>query len=1181
MTPFVHLHVHSQFSVLDGQASIPALVDKAINNGMKAIALTDHGCMFGIKEFFNYVKKKNAGKEEKDKFKPIIGCEVYVARNGQLQQRKEVKEDARGWHLILLAKNFQGYKNLLKIVSHAWTDGYYYCARTDHAELEKYHEGLIACSACLGGEIPRHIIDDRLDQADTSVKWFKRVFGDDFYLEMQLHKPTVPNAAQDTYPKQLEVNARLIELAEKHDVKLICTNDVHFVDEEHAEAHHRLICLNTGRELDDMSGMAYTKQEWLKTQEEMNAVFQDQPEALANTVEIADKVESYSIDHDPIMPNFILPEGFDNDDDYLRYLTYKGAEDVYPKMNDEIRERIDFELDVIKHMGFPGYFLVVQDFTTAARKMGVSVGPGRGSAAGSAVAYCLGITRVDPIKYNLLFERFLNPDRISMPDIDIDFDDDGRGQVLRYVEERYGKEKVAHIITYGTMAARSAIKDVARVQRLPLPESDRLSKLVPDKHPEGKRVTLDYAIKAVPELKEAAESSHPVVRDTMKYAQMLEGNVRNIGVHACGVIIGRDEISDWVPVSTADDKESGEKLLVTQYEGSVIEETGMIKMDFLGLKTLSIIKDALENIRLSRGIDVDIEKVSLEDEKTYELYSAGNTVGTFQFESAGMQKYLRDLKPTKFDDLIAMNALYRPGPMDYIPQFIARKHGREEIQYDIPVMKKYLEETYGITVYQEQVMLLSRLLANFTRGQSDELRKAMGKKIFSKLSALKPEFIDGGTANGHDPEVLNKIWADWEKFASYAFNKSHATCYSLVAYHTAWLKANYPPEYMAAVLTRSVNNITDITRFMDECRSMGIQVLGPDVNESNFQFTVNKDGNIRFGLGAIKGVGEGAVRAILDERAKGSFTDVFNFLERVSLNACNKKSVESMAMAGCFDTLKHISREQFMAENTKGEPFLELLMRYGNKVQADKAIVTNSLFGGDNEVEVSKPELPKVEPWPELVRLNKEKDLVGMYLSSHPLDSYSVVMKYVCNTTMDDIKQGNLEANKDLVFGGIVTDVRQRTNKKNELFAFATIEDYSGSCEIPFWTKEYVEFGNYLKPSMFLLLKGSYQGKAWKPEEMELKVRSISLLSEVAESSVEKIHLSVPLSAVDKAFVETLYDEVKRFPGKATLLFTVLDFDDDPPLRIDLFSKAFHVKPAKKLIEFLEQMEFAELKINQ
>jgi len=1181
MNPFVHLHVHSQYSILDGQASIAGLVDKAQHDGMKAIALTDHGCMFGVKEFFNYISKKNKDKAEEDKIKPIIGCEVYVARNGQLNQRKEVKEDARGWHLILLAKNYQGYKNLLKIVSKAWTDGYYYVPRTDHEQLEKYHEGIIALSACLGGEVPRFVGDGRLEDAENSVQFYQRVFGDDFYLELQRHKPTVTNAAQDTYPKQLEVNKHLVEFARKYGIKLVATNDVHFVEEEHAEAHHRLICLNTGRDLDDPSNMAYTKQEFFKTQEEMNDVFGDIPEALDTSVEIAEKVEYYTINHDAIMPNFPRPEGFESDDDYLKYLTYKGAERVYPEMTDEVRERIDFELGVVKTMGFPGYFLIVQDFTTAARNMGVSVGPGRGSAAGSAVAYCLGITQVDPIKYDLLFERFLNPDRISMPDIDIDFDDDGRGQVLRWVEDRYGKDKVAHIITYGTMAAKSAIKDVARVQRLPLAESERLAKLIPDKIPDVKKVNLKSAIAFVPELKAAAESTNQNLRDTMKYAQLLEGNVRNIGVHACGVIIGRDDISDWVPVSTADDKETGEKLLVTQYEGSVIEETGLIKMDFLGLKTLSIIKDAIENVRLSKGIFIDIDTISLEDTKTYELYSSGNTVGTFQFESTGMQKYLRELEPTKFEDLIAMNALYRPGPMDYIPSFIARKHGREEIEYDIPVMERYLKDTYGITVYQEQVMLLSRLLANFSRGQSDELRKAMGKKIIEKLNALKPKFISGGKENGHEPKVLEKIWADWEKFASYAFNKSHATCYSLVAYQTAWLKANYPAEYMAAVLSRSINNITDITKFMDECRSMGIQVMGPDVNESNMKFTVNKEGNIRFGLGAIKGVGESAVRAILDERGKnGPFSDLYDFLERVNLNTCNKKSVESMALAGSFDAFGQLTREQFVFENGKGEPFLDILMRWGIKVQMDKASISNSLFGGDNTVMVAKPEPPKAEPWPDLMRLNKEKELVGMYLSSHPLDSYSVLINYVCNTTMDDIKQGNLITNKELIFGGIVTDIRERMSKKNEQFAFVTVEDYSGSAEIPFWPKEYVDFGKYLRPSMFLMIKARYGPKTWRPDEFELKVNQISLLSEVMDTAIEKINLSIPLSVLNKTFVEDLFDEVRKHPGKATLSITVTDYDVDPPLRLDLFSRSYQVHPNKEFIRYLEEMEAIDLKIN-
>ena len=797
MQPFVHLHVHSQYSILDGQASIPALVDKAIKNGMKAIAVTDHGNMFGIKELFNYTNKKNGAykgeikslekriknveggnedsegltleqlkekvEEQKNKmFKPILGCEVYVAKNGRFS--KNGNEDQSGRHLILLAKNKTGYHNLIKLVSMGWTEGYYYRPRVDKEILKKHSEGLIVSSACLGGEIPKYIQANQLDKAEETILWFKEIWGDDFYLELQRHKTNDANANREVYPIEEMVNIELIKLAKKLDVKLICTNDVHFVNEEHAEGHDHLICLNTGKDLNDPARMRYTKQEWMKTQEEMNELFADVPDALSNTADIADKVEFYTIDHGPILPNFPKPERFKDDDEYLQYLTYEGAKERWGEMNEEQKERIDFELATVKNMGFPGYFLIVQDFIRAAREMGVSVGPGRGSAAGSAVAYCLKITDIDPIKYDLLFERFLNPDRISLPDIDIDFDDDGRGEVLRWVTEKYGYEKVAHIITYGTMATKSSIKDVARVEKLPLSESDRLTKLIPDRLPEvnGKslKINLKNCIENVPELRDAVNSDNPLIANTMKYAQMLEGNVRNTGVHACGIIIGRDDITDWVPVSTADDKETGEKMLVTQYEGSVIEDTGLIKMDFLGLKTLSIIKEAIFNIKLSKNIDVDIDKISIEDPLTYKLYSDGKTTGTFQFESAGMQKYLKELLPSTFEDLIAMNALYRPGPMDYIPQFIARKHGIEPIVYDLPVMEKYLKDTYGITVYQEQVMLLSRLLADFTRGESDALRKAMGKKLKDKLDEMKPKFISGGVKNGHDAKILEKIWGD-------------------------------------------------------------------------------------------------------------------------------------------------------------------------------------------------------------------------------------------------------------------------------------------------------------------------------------------------------------------------------------------------------------------------------------
>ena len=1023
MQPFVHLHVHSQYSVLDGQASVKALVDKAIANGMRGIALTDHGNMFGIKELTDYVNKKNkdvdgeiknlkktieelksadavdqealskaetALKEAESKiFTPIIGCEMYVADN-DMTDRSNKKDIGR--HLIVLAKNQHGYHNLIKLVSNAWTDGYYYHPRTDKKQLEKYHEDLIVCSACLGGEVPKLITAGHIEEAEKSILWFKKVFGEDYYLELQRHKATVARANQEAYPLQQEVNKVLIEMSKKHNIKLVCTNDVHFVNEEDAEAHDRLICVSTGTFLDDDKRMLYTKQEWMKTQEEMNELFADVPEALSNTQEVLGKVERYSIEHGPILPNFPLPEGFTDNNDYLRHLVLVGAEKRWGKnLTDEQKERIDFELDTIKNMGFPGYFLIVQDFIGAAREIGVSVGPGRGSAAGSAVAYCLGITQIDPIKYDLLFERFLNPDRISLPDIDIDFDDDGRADVLRYVTEKYGAEKVAHIITYGTMAAKSAIKDVARVSRLPLSESDRLTKMIPDKLPEvdGKapKINLKNCYQYVPELQHELNYGEPIVRETLKYALALEGNVRNTGVHACGVIIGRDDITDWVPVATATDKD-GEKVLVTQYEGSVIESTGLIKMDFLGLKTLSIIKEALLNIKERWGKDVDIDHIPLDDPKTYELYCEGRTTGTFQFESTGMQKYLRELHPSTFEDLIAMNALYRPGPMDYIPQFIARKKGIEPIEYDIPVMEKYLKDTYGVTVYQEQVMLLSRLLANFTRGQSDGLRKAMGKKIFAKLAELKPLFINGGKSNGYDEKVLEKIWSDWEKFASYAFNKSHATCYSWVAFQTAYLKANYPPEYMAAVLSRNLNDITKMTKFMDECKAMKVKVKGPDVNESRAKFSVNKVGEIRFGLAGIKGVGLNAVQAILDERdARGEYKSIFDLVERINLSMCNRKVLDNLALSGAFDCFEGVRREDFKADDFNPS-FSEALIRYGQMYQMSKATQESSLFGEAETIDTAKPEMPGRPLWPDIERLNYEKDLVGMYLSAHPLDKY-------------------------------------------------------------------------------------------------------------------------------------------------------------------------------------------------
>ena len=1265
MHDFVHLHVHTQYSILDGQASIPRLVDKAIANGMRGIAVTDHGDMFGIKEFFNYVNKKNGGtngeiKDLKKKiaalesgkaesenleaelaecreqleaakkklFKPIIGCEMYVAR--RRLSNKEGKADQSGYHLVVLAKNLKGYHNLIKLVSKAWTEGFYMRPRTDRVELEKYHEGLIVCSACLGGEIPRRITAGQFAEAEEAIQWYKNLFGDDFYLELQRHKATVPRANHETYKLQEVVNKKLMEYSKKYNIKLVCTNDVHFVDEENAEAHDRLICLSTGKDLDDPNRMLYTKQEWMKTREEMNEIFADVPEALTNTCDICDQVEFYSIDHAPIMPTFAIPEDFGTEEeyrkkftekdlfdeftqdengnvvmdeaaakakierlggyeklyrikleaDYLAKLAYDGARRRYGEhLTDEVRERIKFELHIMKTMGFPGYFLIVQDFISAARNLlDVSVGPGRGSAAGSAVAYCLGITQIDPIKYDLLFERFLNPDRISLPDIDVDFDDDGRGRVLNWVTEKYGQEKVAHIITYGTMATKLAIKDVARVQKLPLSESDRLCKLIPDKIPD-KKLNLPNAIAYVPELQAAEVSSDPVLRDTIKYAKMLEGNVRNTGVHACGTIICRDDITDWVPVSTADDKETGEKMLVTQYEGSVIEDTGLIKMDFLGLKTLSIIKEALENIKQSKGIILNIDEIPIDDPATYKLYSDGRTIGTFQFESAGMQKYLRELQPSTFEDLIAMNALYRPGPMDYIPDFIDRKQGRKPIEYDIPVMEKYLKDTYGITVYQEQVMLLSRLLADFTRGESDALRKAMGKKLRDKLDHMKPKFIAGGKKNGHDPKILEKIWADWEKFASYAFNKSHATCYSWVAYQTAYLKANYPSEYMAATMSRNISNITEITKLMDESKATGVNVLGPDVNESSLKFSVNRHGDIRFGLGAIKGVGEAAVQSILTEREKnGPFKNIFDFVQRVNLSACNRKNIENLALAGAFDSFPNIHREDFFVKNAKDETFVEVLVRYGNKYQMDKAAAANSLFGGEHEVEIATPEIVRAPAWSDLERLNKERELVGIYLSAHPLDEFSVILENVCTTHMAQLSDLTPLHNHDLTLGGIVTGVREGYTKTGKPFGVAKVEDYSGTAEFAFFGNEWVEKKNFFAEGMFLFMHGKCQPRQWKQDEWEIKINNIELLPEVKDRLIEKLTVTAPLSAINDEMIMEFSSLVKENPGNAELFFYIRD--EDGQMHVNLMSRTLKISVRKDIINYLKSQPLLDYKIN-
>ena len=1233
MEDFIHLHVHTQYSILDGQAAIPKLVDKAIKNGMRGMAVTDHGNMFGIKELFNYCNKVNKGKSDEEKFKPIFGCEVYCARR-DLHSKENNALDKSGWHLILLAKNEAGYHNLIKIVSEAWVDGYYHRPRTDHKSIEKHHEGIIASSACLAGEIPRYIKNGQIDEAEKSIEWFKSVFGDDFYIELMRHevKDPMQRANRDTFKEQKAIEPTLIELARKHNVKIICTNDSHFVDEDNAEAHDRLLCLSTGKDLDDPNRMLYSKQEWFKTREEMNEVFKDIPEALSNTIEILNKVETYSIDHAPIMPFFAIPEEFGTEEewrkkfteedifneftrdengnvvltpeeaekkikklggidklyrikfeaDYLKKITYDGAKRLYgDPIPDDVKTLLDFELHVMKTMGFPGYFLIVQDFINSAQKeLGVWVGPGRGSAAGSAVAYCLGITKIDPIKYDLLFERFLNPDRISLPDIDTDFDDDGRGKVLQWVTEKYGAEKVAHIITYGTMATKLAIKDVARVQKVPLATVNALCKAIPDRLPNGKKMNLANAIECVPELKDAATSPDPLLRDTMRFAQMLENNVRNTGVHACGTIICRDAIDDWVPVSTADDKETGEKLRCTQYDGHVIEETGLIKMDFLGLKTLSQLKEAAANVKESLGIDLDVNQFDIQDPATYQLYCDGRTVGTFQFESAGMQKYLRELQPNVFEDLIAMNALYRPGPMDYIPDFIERKQGRKPIEYDIPCMEKYLKDTYGITVYQEQVMLLSRQLADFTRGESDALRKAMGKKKKDIVDAMKPKFIEGGVKNGHDPEILDKIWSDWEKFASYAFNKSHATCYSWVAYQTAYMKANFPPYFMAAVMSRSLDNITEIRKLMDECKQMGINTLGPDVNESRHKFSVNSKGDIRFGMAAIKGVGEAAVSAIIEEREKnGAYTSIFDFVERVNLSQCNKKNIENLVIAGAFDSFQNISRESFFAPcSRQGETFLDVLVRYGNSFQQDKYKAQTSLFGG-MDITVTHPALPKNVPaWGNLERLNKERELVGIYLSAHPLDEYSIILDYVCNTKLTQLeKKEELAKMEEVTIGGIVTAVRTGESKNGNPYGIVKMEDFAGSGEIPLFGSDWMTYRNFFIEGTSLFIRLKVEPHKYRPGIFNTNIKSVELMSEVKDKSIQKITFDVPLDKLNSTMVEDLAEIVKENPGEAELVFNIHTSDSN---NVVLMSRKLKVRVEKQLVQYIKEHDEIGIKVN-
>jgi len=1154
MIDFVHLHVHTQYSILDGACKISDLVQKAVNLGMKGLAVTDHGNLFGIKEFAVQAAKKPG-------LKPIFGCETYVSRRGRKDKTEVV--DRKGDHLILLAKNMTGYNNLLKLISFSWTEGHYYKPRIDKELLQEYHEGLIVSSACLAGEIPRAILNGSPDKAERAILWYKDLFHDDFYLELMRHPATDPSRDQEVYRRQMLVGKALMEMGRNLNVKLLATNDVHFLNESDADAHDRLLCINTGKFMDDPGRMRYTGQEWFKSKEEMNRLFSDVPEALENTLEVLDKVENFSLDRDPIMPDFPLPQEFTDADEYLRHLAYQGAQKRYPELTPEIRERIDFELATIKSMGYPGYFLIVQDFLNAAREMGVSVGPGRGSAAGSVVAYCTRITDVDPLKYDLLFERFLNPDRISMPDIDIDFDEDGRDRVLQWVVQKYGADKVAQVITFGTMAAKGAIRDVGRVQRLPLDEVGKLTKLVPSRP----GITLKEAYEEVPELKAARLSAGTPVAETLKFAESLEGSVRQTGLHACGIIISRDSLTEYIPITTS--KESS--LFVTQFDGDHIEKVGMLKMDFLGLKTLAIIKDAVKNIHISKKLDIDIETIPFDDPATYALFSQGRTTGIFQFESDGMKKYLRDLQPNKIEDLIAMNALYRPGPMVYIPSFINRKHGKEKITYDIPVMEKYLKDTYGITVYQEQVMLLSQQLAGFSKGQADSLRKAMGKKIESMMNDLKPKFVEGCKNNGHDEVVVNKIWKDWEAFANYAFNKSHSACYAYVAYRMAWLKAHYPAEFMAAVLSRNLTDLKEITLFLDECKRMGIPVLGPDVNESSNAFVANIKGEIRFGMAGIKNVGEGAVQAIVEERERnGPFLSIFDLARRVNSHMVNKRCMESLARAGAFDCFENTHRAQYFFQENSDDPlFLEKIIKNAADYQSRKNAMQQSLFGESEDIHYNEFTLPDCRPWTKLEQLKYEKEVTGFYLSGHPLDDYRMEIEQFCNVTIEELKTDLKPLRgKELLFAGIIIEANHKIGKTGKKFASFVIEDYYNFINLNVFSEEYLRWEHFLKEGQYLFIKARVEGRFDNPDQLVIRVSNIMLLSEVMEKLSRELVVSIGINDLAAETIQALHALAKQFKGKSALRFRVHDATEG--LSVEMPSKKYRVNAREIIGELMK-----------
>ena len=1153
---FCHLHVHTQYSILDGAASIPELLKKAIDDGMHAVAITDHGNMFGAKEFHLEATRRG--------IKPILGCEAYIA-NRERHSKKDKNQDGFA-HVVLLAKNHKGYQNLITMISLGWTEGFYYKPRIDRDLLEKYHEGIICLSACLGGEIPQAIMHRTVEEAERIALEYKRIFGEDFYLELMRHRTDDAGMNKLVFDDQVFVNRTLLELGRKLGIKCVASNDAHFVNMEDAEAHDHLICLNTGKDLDDPTRMRYTRQEWFKTQAEMKEVFSDLPAVLNNTIEVADKVEPYELNTNPVMPHFPLPEGFSNEDEYLKHITYEGVARRYPDLNDEVKERIDFELGTIQRMGFPGYFLIVQDFISAARDMGVSVGPGRGSAAGSAVAYCLRITDIDPIRYDLLFERFLNPDRVSMPDIDIDFDEDGRDDVLKWVVNKYGHDRVAHIITFGSMAAKMAIRDVARIQKLPLPEADRLAKLVPDRP----GTTFAKAFEEVPDLKAELNSSNPLISNTLRIAQRLEGSVRQTGLHACGVIIGRNSLTEHLPVCKSKESE----LLVTQFDGHFVEDVGMLKMDFLGLKTLSIIKDAVANVKESRGIEVDIDHLPMDDQATFELYSRGDTTGLFQFESPGMKKYLKDLKPNRFEDLIAMNALYRPGPMEYIPSFINRKHGKQKIEYDLPEMEEYLKDTYGITVYQEQVMLLSRKLAGFTRGEADSLRKAMGKKIKKMMDELKVKFEEGCKLNGFSKQKIEKIWTDWEAFAQYAFNKSHSTCYAYVSYQTGYLKANYPAEFMAAVLSRNITDIKKIGQFMDECRRMGISVLGPDVNESNARFTVNDKGNIRFGLGAIKGVGGNAVQSVIEERiSNGPFRDIYDFVERNDLHQVNRKNFEGLAISGALDCFDNISRSQYIDTlEDEDATFIEQLIKFGNKIQYERDTPQQNLFGETSAIPISKPEPPEVNRWEDITTCKQEKELLGFYLTSHPLDRFKLEIDAFCPNKLEELGDLSQFKGRDVIFCGMVKSVRDGVDQwRNKPYMLAQLEDYTDTYNLRLKNDDYVNFKQYFLPDVALMIRATVN--EWSPREepgkkiYSLRMKMVYMLADVRDKLVKSIDISLNINQVSDELINSFEPYTVNESGKV-LKFRI--HDPESNMKLNLFSRNKQVQLSDEFINYLK-----------